>query len=217
MEDLALLRKKQNGSEWYERKDSKGNLRKFEIAKVDNYSFVILNDIHDRSAWKIDEHIIPEKHITPIVHHILIPVFKDNKRIAIAVAEGFSSGYDYEKNKVKNGEAVVVQIIHEDGLVNTLPNERRFNIEIENGKRTIGEGKSKTSEKFLKLRSDNEVDDAKKLLKEVMISKSGLMYVPSLQTNMETSHKLEVANASHEGSISPTAIAGLPGKYSFIA
>lgn len=190
--------------------------KKYEIVKVDDYSIYLVNGIEEREDWKVKKEATPKKHPTKLGNPIIIPVLDENDKVfAVATGLGFAGGKDFN-GKFSNGEVIISKILHPDGSINQLPDERKFKVEIEHKERVIGEGNDKHNEIYTVLKTD----DAKRIVKEAIIGKSGLTNVPGLQTQYEQSPKLPVAkvDAPHDPkSPSLTLFADSNQKSSFLS
>ncbi|MEQ1704929.1 MAG: hypothetical protein ABL867_03030 [Rickettsiales bacterium] len=181
--------------------------KKHEVVESGGYRLVIVNGVEERDDWKVKKEIVPKKHITKLGNPIIIPVLdKNDNVVAVATGLGFAGGKNLYGNFL-NGEVVISEILHADGSINEISDIRKFKMEIEHKERTVGEGKDKRSEIYTVLK---EVD-AKKLMNEVMMGKSGLTNFPGLQTNFEQSEKFPVAKVEEPHdfkSPSTTLVAG---------
>lgn len=175
------------GGTRYETSGSHGRKR-HEIVEAGDYRLVVVNGVEERDNWKIRKDIVPEKSIAVVGNPIIIPVLdKDNNVVAVATGLGFAGGKNISGEFV-NGEVVISKILHADGSINELSDDRKFKVEIEHKERTIGKDKD--------IYTALKASDAEKLVKEVFMGKSGITNVPGLRTELEQSPKFPVAEAT---------------------
>lgn len=180
----------------YELKNPRGN-RKLEIAQAGEHHLIIFDNISD---LKLKEGLAPRLSMANINELIGIGIMDKSgeKLLAVAFAEGETSRYSLEDHKVKDGKAAVFMILHKDGSINELSDDKKIIVRIEN----------KDKGKYIVLNGE----DANTINKEVVMGMGSTKGAGKILSEIETP-KFPVADASEGKEKIPTAFAGQTGKY----